>query len=109
MIGQLRHRVTIEAANAGSDSYGGQLDPWATPTVVARVWARIEPLRGREQLSGMQLESRVTHRITIRHRADVGAANRLRFGARVFNIRAVIDVEERGRWLELLCEEGVAT
>ena len=109
MIGQLRHRDAIEAANAASDSYGGQINPWAAPTIVARVWARIEPLRGREQLRGMQLESRVTHRITIRHRADLGAANRIRFGTRVFNIRAVIDVEERGRWLELLCEEGVAT
>ena len=109
MIGKLRHRIAIEVESAATDSYGGQLDPWASPRVVARVWARIEPLRGREQLRGMQLESRVTHRVVIRHRSDVGPANRLRFGTRLFNIRAVIDVEERSRWLELLCEEGVAT
>ncbi len=34
---------------------------------------------------------------------------RIVFGSRVFNIRAAIDREERGRFLELLCEEGVAT
>lgn len=36
-------------------------------------------------------------------------AMRLKFGARVFNIRAVINRGERNRLLELLCEEGVAT
>lgn len=33
---------------------------------------------------------------------------RVVFSARKFNIRAVIDVGERGRFLELLCDEGVA-
>ena len=109
MIGKLRQRITIEAGNPGSDGFGGQTDPWASPVVIDRVWARIEPLRGFEQLRGMQLEGRVTHRITIRHRDDVSPANRIRFGARLFSIRTVIDIEERSRWLELLCEEGVAT
>ena len=109
MIGALRHRLTIEAPAAQDDSFGGRADPWAVPQRVARVWGRIEPLRGSEKLLGMQLSERVTHRITIRHRSDVASSQRLRLGTRLFNIRAVIDVDERGRWLELLCEEGVAT
>jgi SPP1 family predicted phage head-tail adaptor len=34
---------------------------------------------------------------------------RLIFDTRIFNIRAVIDVQEQGRFLDLMCEEGVAT
>lgn len=109
MIGKLRHRLTIQAANPTADVYGGQQDPWAQPTSVARVWGQIRPLRGTEQLRGMQLEGRVSHRIVIRKREGVTSAMRIKFGARLFNIRAVIDPGEEKRWLELLCDEGVAT
>ena len=51
----------------------------------------------------------MTHRVKIRYRAGVTAKMRLTFGARVFNIRGVINAGERDRTLELLCEEGVAT
>ena len=77
MIGKLRHRLTIQAGNPAEDAYGGRSDPWASPTTVATVWGRIESLRGRERLHGMQLEARVTHRIMIRYRGDVTARHRL--------------------------------
>ena len=71
--------------------------------------ASIEPLKGAERLTTQQLESRLTHRVRLRHRSGVTTAMRLKFGARIFNIRAVINKGERNRLLELLCEEGVAT
>ncbi len=43
------------------------------------------------------------------YRAGVAPKQRLLFGARTLNIRAVVNPDERNRWLELLCEEGVAT
>ncbi len=109
MIGKLRHRLKIQAAAPTEDPYGGRSDPWAKPVTVATVWGRIESLRGRERMHAMQLEDRVTHRVRIRYRDDVTAQQRLVIGSRVFNIRAVIDRDGRRRWLELLCEEGVAT
>ena len=104
----LRHRIAIEAATETADSGGGFADPWAAPRVVARAWASIEPLRGRERLQAQQLEASVTHKIVLRYRADLRASHRVAFQGRVFNIRSVINVGERSRWLELLCEEGVA-
>lgn len=105
--GDLRHRVTIQAEQRSDDGYGGSsLPTWST---VATVWAEVKPLKGREQLHGQQLEGRVTHRIIMRYRAGVTAANRLLFGTRAFNIRSVVNVDERGRWLEIMAEEGVAT
>lgn len=108
-IGELRHRLTLEAARGVADGGGGRADPWANPLTVASLWGKVEPLTGNERLHAMQIQDRVSHRIVIRHRAGVTPAMRIVFGDRVFNIRAVINVEERGRFLELLCEEGVAT
>ena len=109
-VGGLRHRLVIQSENAAGDAGGGQgADPWADPVLVATVWGRVEPLTGGERLRAMQIEDRVTHRITIRYRAGITPRMRVVFGARTFNIRAVINPEERNRMLELLCEEGVAT
>lgn len=104
--GALRHRVTLQSAAETPDGGGGFTTAWSD---VATVWAAIEPLKGTERLRAEQLENPVTHRVTIRHRAGVTAKMRVAFGARVFNIRAVINPEERNRRLELLCEEGVGT
>lgn len=106
---RLRHRIVIEAAVPDPDSGGGSSDVWANAQVIARAWAGIEPLRGREVLTAMKLEARITHRVTLRYRPGVTAAMRVCFRERHFNIRAVINPEERNEMLELLCEEGVAT
>ncbi len=108
-LGELRHRLIIQAERATGDGGGGQSGPWADPVTVATVWGRVEPLTGGERLRALRLEGRLSHRVVIRHRAGITPAMRIVFGSRVFNIRAVIDREERDRFLELLCEEGVAT
>lgn len=108
--GALRHRLTIQAENPTADGGGGQgADPWADPVTVATVWGRVEPLKGRERMQAMQLRGQVSHRVTIRHRPGITAQMRVLFDGRAFNIRAVVNVEERNRILELLCEEGIAT
>ena len=108
--GRRRHRLVLQSSNTQSDGGGGQAgDPWAAPITVATVWGSVEPVSGRERLRAQRLEAQVTHRVTIRYRPGVNSDMRLVFGARVFNIRAVLDQGERRRALELLCEEGVAT
>lgn len=108
--GTLRHRLVLQAENPAADGGGGQgADPWADPVTVATVWGRVEPVGGAERLRAMRLEGAVTHTVTIRHRTGVTAGMRILFGVRLLNIRAAIDVNERGRVLKLLCEEGVAT
>ncbi len=102
----LRHRVVLQSAAATADSGGGGAATWSDD---ATLWASIEPIKGAERLTAQQLESRLTHRVRLRHRSGVTTAMRLKFGARIFNIRAVINPDERNRLLELLCEEGVAT
>lgn len=105
MIGKLRHRVTLQELVKTDDGYGGIVETWQD---VATVWAAIEPLRGNERYTAQQVQSELSHKVTIRYRAGIKPQMRILYGNRVFDIEAVIDVDERHRWLELLCSEVVA-
>lgn len=101
-IGRLRHRLTLEAATRTPDGGGGASESWST---VATVWASITPTGGAEAVDADALAGRVSHEIVFRHRPGVEPAMRLRRGSRLFEIAAVIDTDERGRWLKCLCVE----
>ncbi len=103
--GALRHRVTIQEEVRVVDAEGDTTRTW---TDVATTSVKIEPLKGLERLRAMQIEDSVTHKVTMRYRSGVIAAQRLVFGTRTFNIRSVINREERNLWLELMVDEGVA-
>ena len=104
---RFRHRVTLQSESLVADGGGGGGAPvWSDQ---ATIWADIQPISGREILHSQMLQVRVTHRIITRYRAGVTTAMRLAKGARLFNIRAVINMEERNRYLEIMCEEGAAT
>lgn len=102
----LRHAVLIEQHADTVDSVGGQTLVWST---FASVWAMMKPYTGREVVASQQLQSQVTHKIVIRYYAGVTAGMRFNFNGRLMNIRHVINPEERSIWMELLCDEGVAT
>ena len=102
--GQLRHRVTIQQASESQNSVGEAVKSWAS---VATVWARVNPLRGTEYLAAMQAKATVDTRITMRKNAFPGLTpkHRIVFGARVFDIEAVIDVDGLGDAMEVSCKE----
>ena len=75
----LRHRVILQSSAATADGGGGAATAWSD---VATLWASIEPLRGAERMSAQQLESRLSHRVRLRHRDGVTTAMRLKFGTR---------------------------
>jgi len=105
-IGELRHRIMIQSVVRAEDGGGGATETWTT---VAEVWAAVLPGGGSEGVAGDRLEGRVTHRIVMRGGlaggAAPGPADRIVWGSRVFEVRAVIDEGERGRWLVALVEE----
>lgn len=96
-IGDLRHRVRIENAVRSSDGGGGATVTW---TLVAEVWAAIWPRGSDETLEHDRVAGRATHDIWIRHRSDMKPEMRVTFGTRVFDVRGVLDVEDRVRWLK---------
>lgn len=101
-IGDLRHRLSIEAPVRNDDGLGGSDAAWAEMAVV---WAAVRPISGSERERADQFAGRLTHEIWIRYRDDIRPEMRFRFTARTFEIRAVIDPGERRRFLKCLCEE----
>ncbi|MEL6289398.1 MAG: phage head closure protein [Pseudomonadota bacterium] len=101
-LSDLRHRVTIEARSVLPDGAGGQIESWVPGE---EVWAAVVPLSGVEALRQDRIATTVTHRVRVRYRSDLDAAKRLRMGDRVLEILSVIDVDERHRWIDCLCEE----
>lgn len=99
--GTLRHRVTLQRFKQGQDAYGGPVETW---TDVATIWASVDAVNGREFFAGRQVQSEVTHKITIRHRPDVTSEMRVAHGGKVFGIEAVLP-DRRGTRLVLMCKE----
>lgn len=101
-IGDLRHRLVLEEVSRVDDGSGGSDETWLA---VTELWAGLRPMTGQEREAADQIAGRVTHEIWVRHRTGVKPRMRFRYGARVFEIRAVIDAGERRRFLKCLAEE----
>lgn len=95
--GELRHRVVIERKDASGN--------WGSPITVS---AKLEPL-GRMPRPGTAAAAPVSQRaftITTRWmRGITHMSNRIRFGTRYFDIRSVLNHEERSREMIMHCEE----
>lgn len=104
--GKLRSSITVERAVSVADGQGGSSITWAT---YATIPAFVNPISGTERVYAMRLESTITHRIYIRYRDDLLTSDRITIGSRKFQIKAILNVEERNKWLEIDAVEGEAT
>lgn len=98
--GSLNRLITLQTVAVAADSGGGSVETWAN---TATVWARVEALTGDEGFQAMQVAASVSHRVTIRKRT-VTPQQRVKYGAKIFKIRAVRP-DERDELIELLCDE----
>lgn len=103
-IGDLRHRITIQKYVATRDSFGGEIQTWQD---VAKVWASIEPISGKEYFSSQQVNAEVNTRITIRHLEVITPKMRVVFKDRSFDILSVINIKEKKKELHLMCKENI--
>jgi SPP1 family predicted phage head-tail adaptor len=105
VTGSLSQRGTIQTYTASPTPAGGLPKVW---TDTATVWMRIEPISGKENLYGMQLEANITHKITMRYRPLI-PEQRILYKGKAYNIRAILNDDSRDRKLIVMAEEGVAT
>lgn len=105
-FGAYRQRLYVQQENPVADTGGGSSIGWTT---INTVWASIEPITGWERLQANKLTGSISHRIRMRYDNTITPSMRFLLGSRVFNIRAVMNVEERNKTLEIIAEEGVAT
>jgi len=103
--GDLRVPIEIQEEQLTSDGAGGQTKTWVT------VWrGRTKWKHGSvyERLQAMQLQAGVLHRVYARYSPIPRPDMRVLYKGKAYQIRGVVDIEERHRWLELTVEEGVA-
>ena len=97
MIGNLRHRITLQKPVVIKDSIGQELEEWQD---VATVWASVEPLSGKEYSNAKQTNSEVSTKITTRYLDGITPFMRVLFQKHTYNILSVINFEERNIYLQ---------
>lgn len=101
--GKMRHRITFQRRATDKDILGGYEGEWVDASTT---WAQISPISGKEYLSQVR-ESTVSHKIYCRYRPGITPSMRIKFGKRTFRILSVINWEEKGEGLTIMCEEHV--
>ena len=108
--GALKKRVTLQTRSPAVDSFGQQVTTWADAFTV---WASIEPLSARELFAAQATQSTVSHKVTVRYRAEITnpvavAAMRVVYAGRQFNVQGALNIDESRRCIELLATEGLS-
>jgi SPP1 family predicted phage head-tail adaptor len=90
--GRLNRRLTLEAPAESADGAGGVTRSFSA---VATLWASVEPVSARANVSADAPGATITHRIQIRYSADITLRHRFRDGNAVFVIVAIRERDKR--------------
>lgn len=100
-IGNLRERVELQEKTVEQNEFGEEIVTYET---IETVWARVEPLKGQERFEAQQVTAKLSVRIYVRHRTDLSVQDRVVWDGKEFNILAMLNADERRRFLQLDCE-----
>ena len=102
-IGDLNRRVTLQYKTKLPDGMGGSVDVFIdAATVFAAIW----PVSASEQIQAAQQVMTISHRIRIRYRSVFKSSWRVKFGTRFFSIVSIINPNEAGKYLDIMCKEA---
>lgn len=104
--GKLRHLATfIEPDPSAAENELGHADGWRP--VATDVPAGLEDIRGKEDRDADKYGAELSHKVWIRYHPDIaGRADlRVQFRGRTLDVHAVVNWQERDRWLIVLCDE----
>lgn len=105
--GELRNKIIIKVQPTTQDSYGAKIEDTLLWNDFIKCWAAILPIKGREFFNAQQVNATVTTRIKIRYSSGITPGMRVVFGTKLYDIKAVLDIEERHKEIHLMCEEIV--
>ena len=100
--GRLRYKVTIEALTETTLPSGETAE---TPVVFAEVFADVRSSTVQEIMLGERQESKITHKVYIRHLAGLETGMRVVWDGRYLNIENIVEDRTHARWMTLLCVE----
>jgi SPP1 family predicted phage head-tail adaptor len=99
---ELRHYVTILTETSTADGEGGFTVAWAESDPVA---AQVSPIQARQVFQYRSINVEATHLIKVRGETVVGETNKIKFGAREFEVLTCEDIQERGIVKVITCKE----
>jgi SPP1 family predicted phage head-tail adaptor len=102
----LRTLIAVEQRTPGAHDAAGQpIDTWQ-PVAGSPLWADVRHLSGKEAVAAGIEASTVAASIRVRYRTDIAAGMRVRIGASLYNIQAVLPDLARREYLDLPCTLG---
>ena len=102
--GELDKKITIQYKTKTRNTFGEEVIAWAT---FAAVWAGIKQMHGKELYASQQFHAESNYLVKIRYRKGVLPTMRVLYGAKIFDILYVKNVDEENVVMELLCKELV--
>lgn len=99
-VGNLRERVTLMEWRSGRDEWNNPIEGWFD---VETVYARVEPLKGQERLIANEIVASYDVLVHIRAYPGMSTTWRVKHEGRELEIRAIQNLDERGRYLTLEC------
>lgn len=102
LASKLNRRITILKPSDDVDEVN---QPLYGHKPVAKVWAAILPLYGRELFASQQANSEVTTRIVIRYREDIDRSMIAKYGNKEFEFLYFIEPEMGKKEIQIMCKE----
>jgi SPP1 family predicted phage head-tail adaptor len=102
--GERNRRITLQTQTTAPDAYGEPQSSW---TSGPRLWAKIATVSSREVYQAGQFTSQITHVINIVWSASLllSAGMQVLYGARLYTVQAVENVQQADREYNLMCIE----
>jgi len=100
--GRAKHPIEIQQKISTPDGSGSSIESWIG---FGADRAEILPISAAERIRAHEIETEITHLLTIRYRSGITDKMKIVFRDRTFNIKSIIDVEEANVKLQLLCTE----
>lgn len=110
LIGRKNRKLTVERRGRGTpDAYGDiyGTDTWSS---LGQFWGSVSPISGQERIVADQVSSDVTHKIFIRRNAVTATltpADRIVYGTREFDIKSVLNVNDRDQEMQFYAVERI--
>lgn len=101
--GRRNQRITFQRVTGETRTPSGAVVP--TWSDVVSLWADVDELNGNELWRAQQVQSKVTHFVTILYYAGLTTAHRIVWEARTLGIDGIANPDGVKRQLELRCAE----
>jgi SPP1 family predicted phage head-tail adaptor len=100
-IGKLNKRIVLQYIDGSIFKDGVDVENWVDSVTI---WAKAEPLRGKELWMAQSIHQEINMKFTIRYRKDVSEDMRILYDRKYFEIVSIVDIEEKHTYMEITCK-----